>query len=113
MSTPVPRDKLVGMQVVDTTGSIIGIVKDLAVTVGEGKITLIVTTSSGSETEISWKDVQAAKDIVLLAKTIETPPIAVSVMQQPSRPAEVSCSRCSAKLPSTARFCAKCGMKLR
>lgn len=113
MATPIPREKLVGMQVVDTTGSIIGSVKDLAVTVGEGRIALIVTTSAGSETEISWKDVQAVKDVVLLAKSVETPPIAVSVLQQPSRATEVSCFRCGAKMLSTAKFCGKCGAKLK
>ena len=113
LATPIPREKLIGMQVVDTAGSIVGSVKDLAVTLGEGKISLIVTTSAGSETEISWKDVQAVKDIVLLSKSIEAPPITVSVLQQPSQLTEVSCSRCGAKLPSTAKFCAKCGAKLR
>lgn len=113
MGTPIAREKLVGMQVIDTTGSTIGSVKDLAVTVGEGKISLVVTTSAGSETEISWKDVQAVKDVVLLSKSIETPPITVSVLQQPPRPTEVPCLRCGAKMASTAKFCGKCGAKLK
>ena len=117
MAAPVPRDKLVGMQVVDTAGSVVGSVKDLAATVGEGKISLIVATSGGSETEVSWKDVQAVKDVVLLSRSIEPPPRvteapAVPVVQRPSRPMEMSCSRCGAKMSPQAKFCGRCGAKL-
>lgn len=60
------KDRLIGMQVYDSEGSLMGQVQDLAFTVGKMGMTLIVGTKSGESQEIAWEDIQAAGDIVVL-----------------------------------------------
>jgi sporulation protein YlmC with PRC-barrel domain len=79
----VTKDRLVGMQVVDSEGNMSGTVQDIAFTVGKVGMTLIVETKKGETREIPWEDVQAAGDFVILKPAAVQPQ---SVGTQPPGP---------------------------
>ena len=60
------KDRLIGMQVIDSEGNNAGAIKDIAFTVGKMDMTLIVHTEGGQEVEVPWEQIQAAGDYVLL-----------------------------------------------
>ena len=63
---PLTRDALVSMQVIDAKGRLVGKVKDIAFAVGKMGISLSVENEDGEIQNISWEDVQAASDFILL-----------------------------------------------
>ncbi len=62
------KDRLVGMKVIDGQGFLIGEVIDIAFKVGSTPASLVVIlkTTKGEEKRVSWEEVQAAGDYVLL-----------------------------------------------
>jgi sporulation protein YlmC with PRC-barrel domain len=60
------KDRLIGMQVIDSEGNESGTVQDIAFTVGKVGMTLIVETKKGDTKEIAWEEIQAAGDFVIL-----------------------------------------------
>jgi sporulation protein YlmC with PRC-barrel domain len=69
----VTKDRLIGMQVVDSEGNVSGTVQDIAFTVGKAGMTLIIETKKGETREIQWEDIQAAGDFIILKPaTIQT-----------------------------------------
>ena len=111
----VPTQKIMGMQVIDNQGSSVGSVKDIAVNVLEKKINLIVTTRSRTDIDVPWEEIASILDVVLLGKQIELPkpPEPAQISVPPPSPAVSNCPKCGAALISTARFCPKCGTKVR
>ncbi|MGD0644120.1 MAG: PRC-barrel domain-containing protein [Candidatus Bathyarchaeia archaeon] len=63
---PLTRDALVSMQVIDAKGRSLGKVKDIAFAVGKTGISLSVENEDGEIQHISWEDVQAASDCIIL-----------------------------------------------
>ncbi len=63
---PLTREALVSMQVIDAKGRLVGKVKDIAFSVGKTGIALSVETENGEIQHISWEEVQAASDFILL-----------------------------------------------
>jgi sporulation protein YlmC with PRC-barrel domain len=112
----VPTQKIVGMQVIDSKGSSVGTVKDIAVNVLEKKISLVVTTRARSDLDVPWEDITSIVDVVLLRKEVETPK-APEVTQipvpPPPPPGPNVCPNCGTSAIPTAKFCAKCGTKLK
>jgi sporulation protein YlmC with PRC-barrel domain len=66
------KDRLIGMQVIDSNGYDIGIVQDIAFTVGKVGMTLMVETKKGETKEVAWDDIQAAGDFVILKPQPQT-----------------------------------------
>jgi sporulation protein YlmC with PRC-barrel domain len=66
------KDRLIGMQVIDSEGNGAGTVQDIAFTVGKAGATLIVQSKKGETKEIPWEEIQAAGDFVIL-KPASTP----------------------------------------
>ena len=60
------KDRLIGMQVIDSDGYNAGTVQDIAFTVGKLGMTLIVESKKGETREIPWEEIQAAGDFVIL-----------------------------------------------
>jgi sporulation protein YlmC with PRC-barrel domain len=60
------KDRLIGMQVIDSEGNTAGTIKDIAFTVGKVGMTLIVEKEKGQNMEVPWEQIQAAGDYVLL-----------------------------------------------
>jgi len=112
----VPSQKFIGMQVIDSKGSSVGTVKDVGVNLVEKKINLIVTTRARSDLQLPWDDIQSAVDVVLLRKEIEVPkaPEGAQVpLPPPPPPITNKCPTCGTPVIPTARFCPKCGSKLK
>jgi len=62
----VAKEKLMGMQVIDSEAQIIGVVKDVSFTVGEAKMFIVIETKEGKTQEVPWEEVQSVGDLVLL-----------------------------------------------
>ena len=99
------------MQVVDSKGAIIGSVKDLAINPTNREVLLLIETKEGSNVEISLTDVSSIEDVILLAKSELKPPAPPLPTQTTA--ATIPCSTCGASLPTHAKFCAKCGSRLK
>ena len=122
--TYLPTQKFVGKQVIDVKGSMIGNVKDLAVSVEEVDLALVVITKAGADIQIPWSDIQSIEDVVLLKKTVDLPkapettvevptvtPMTIPTSSGPS--ANIQCPSCKATIPGHAKFCPKCGSRTR
>lgn len=87
----VTKDMLVGMTVVDSDGRSVGTVKDVAFVVGKMGLSLHVEGKKGEGRNISWEEVQAIGDFIVL------------------KPAQVQVQ----ETQSTAPTCPTCGGPLR
>lgn len=67
----ITKDRLVGMKVLDGKGFVVGTVKDIGFTVGKIGISLNIEDQQGEVKEVSWDEVQAAGDFVLLKPVAE------------------------------------------
>jgi sporulation protein YlmC with PRC-barrel domain len=102
---PLTRDALVSMQVIDSRGRLIGKVKDVAFSVGQMGVSLVVESDAGEMKTIGWEEVQAAADFIILkppqvAKSSYQPqpvqsPVQVQpqIVQQPSQPMCPTCGK--------------------
>ena len=116
MEKTVAREKLMGMQVIDARGTIVGSVKDVSFAVGKSEISLVLSTKSGSEMTLPWKDVQGAEDVVLLSRPMTEPTLGSREIPPPQvkqTVGTVACAQCGASAPSAAKFCPKCGAKMK
>jgi len=98
----VTKDMLVGMQVIDAEGHVLGTVKDVAFMVGKMGLSLYVESKKGESRNVTWEEVQAVGDFIILKP--EQP-------QQP-QPTQQICSTCGGPLtyiPQYQRwYCYKC-----
>ena len=62
----VTKEMLVGSQVVDAEGRAVGTVKDVAFVVGKMGLSLYVEGKKGESRNITWEEVQAVGDYVVL-----------------------------------------------
>jgi len=101
----VSKDKLVGMKVIDSTGKLVGTVKDLGFTVGKAGISLTVEDLNGMTQDFDWDSVQGAVDFVVL-KPIATQaqPQAVAAAPAAAQPAQ--------QAQSSQTLCPTCGQPL-
>lgn len=94
------KDRLIGMQVIDSDGNDAGTVQDIAFTVGKVGMTLILETKKGETKEIAWEDIQAAGDFVVLkpsssaTQSFGTQP----TIQQPQQTQTPICPTCGGPL---------------
>ena len=116
-SKSMPIQQLIGLQVIDTKGSVVGNVKDVAIDFLKKEVSLRVTTKNKAEMDFGWDDVQSVEDVVLLKRQIDLPtarPIEVdtSTNAQPVQTLMI-CPSCGASAPSRAKYCSKCGSDLK
>lgn len=115
---------LMGKQVVDTRGALIGKVSDVAFDFKKPEIVLRIRTRTDETVEVSSSDIQSVEDLILLKKEIKLPKTEARVAPSsiPPPPPEtrtpepvptIICPNCGAKAPSRAKFCPKCGNKLK
>lgn len=118
------RDKIVGKQVIDSNGMVLGTIKDIAFDLAQSKMSITVTDEKGKETEVSGDDVSAVGDVVILKRprgteTVEAPPRS-SPPTKPAPPPGAKtattpglCPNCGYQNEPDSRFCIKCGTRLR
>jgi len=112
---PVTKDRLIGMQVIDSDGYNTGTVKDIAFTVGKVGMTLIIETKRGESKEVAWEEIQAAGDYVLLKPSAAQPQVLGPQPmgpQQPQQPQQMVCPTCRGPLSYIQQYqrwyCYKC-----
>jgi sporulation protein YlmC with PRC-barrel domain/ribosomal protein L40E len=112
-----PVQQFIGLQVIDTKGSLVGNVKDVSIDVENKGISFRVATKSKGEMDFSWDDVQSVEDVVLLKKQIDIAPAPAENTADSSADqvlqALVICPSCGASSPARAKFCSKCGADLK
>lgn len=62
----VTKDMVVGLQIVDSDGKAVGKVKDVAFVIGKMELSLYVEGKKGNGHNVSWAEVQAIGDFVIL-----------------------------------------------
>lgn len=98
------KDRLIGMQVIDSDGNVAGTVADIAFTVGKVGMTLIIETKKGESREIAWEEIQAAGDYVLLKPSAAQPqalapqPMGPQPVAQPQQAQQPVCPTCKGPL---------------
>ncbi len=109
----VTGQKLLGMQVIDVKGSLVGVVRDVGVDLSDKQLILFVTTRARTDIEIAWGNIQSIEDVVLLTKPVETPLPPAGTPPSVAPPAvamgPVICPKCKFEAPAHAKFCPKCG----
>jgi sporulation protein YlmC with PRC-barrel domain len=114
---PIPVQQIIGLQVIDTRGSMIGNVKDISVDFAGKSISFRVTAKNSTELDFSWDDVQSVEDVVLLKKEVDlpSPPAdhASNTSNTPTVQPLIICPSCGASTPAHAKFCSKCGTSLK
>ena len=112
-----PIQQFIGLQVIDTKGSLIGNVKDIALDFQNRDISLKVATKSKGEIDFGWDDVQSVEDVVLLKKqvdmTVSPTDIRFDLSGEHAPQALLICPSCGASSPARAKFCSKCGADLK
>ncbi len=96
---PLTRDALVSMQVIDSKGRLVGKVTDVGFTVGKSGITLTIANDAGESKSVSWEDIQAASDFILLKPQALQP--AQPTQTQPTCP---TCSKPLTWIPQYQRW---------
>jgi sporulation protein YlmC with PRC-barrel domain/ribosomal protein S27AE len=125
----VPRGKLVGMQVYNPDGFLVGTVQDVELPLGGGEISLQVLTRLNTVERVPWTNIAAVGDIAILKEKIEvktpepaagqpptapiaTPPVGYPPAQPPPQPGVFT--SVSSKLPfgKKKQACPTCGKEL-
>jgi sporulation protein YlmC with PRC-barrel domain len=105
---PLTRDALVSMQVIDAKGRLVGKVKDVAFAVGKMGISLTVEQEDGEIQSISWEDIQAAADFIVLKPVAENAN-QQSTYQTQQQPAQAAAQPAQQQSPP---LCPTCGKPL-
>jgi sporulation protein YlmC with PRC-barrel domain len=100
------KDRLIGMQVIDSDGNDAGRVQDIAFTVGKMGMTLILESKKGETREIPWEEIQAAGDYVLLKPQVTQPQTLGSqpAIQQPQQSQPPVCPTCGGPLTYISQY---------
>ncbi len=103
---PLTRDALIGMQVINSYGQLLGKVKDLAFSIGKSGISLTVEKKDGSLQNVSWEEVQAAADFIILktAQAQSVPQQQAKVTEQPTQPICPTCQKPLTWIPQYQRW---------
>jgi sporulation protein YlmC with PRC-barrel domain len=105
-------EKLVGMQVIDERGAVVGSVKDLGIDLRDNQLILYVKTKEDEDLEVFGAEIQSIEDVVLIDRESVPSRMPPAPASAATRPQTISCPLCQATLPAQAKFCAKCGRKI-
>lgn len=93
MSSSYTKDDLAGLKVYDARGFCLGEVMDIAFTVGQETLSILVGKEGAPQTDrktIPWKNIQGVGDIIILKKDLEAP--------TPQSTQTLSCPSCGSPL---------------
>jgi sporulation protein YlmC with PRC-barrel domain len=120
----IQRENIVGKQVIDTEGMVVGTVSDISVDIEDKKIAFNVSARSGDIIDIPSEDIDQVGDVVILKKTLDpevykpkeepeakTAKTGVSATAPPPEPNK--CPKCNFVNDPSSKFCIKCGTKLK
>lgn len=114
-SKSLPVEQFMGLQVIDTKGSLVGTVKDILVNFTSREISIRVSTKSKGELDFGWDEVQSVEDVLLLKKEVDVSSEETEDDAATARTVQtaVICPNCGASVPARAKFCSKCGSDLK
>jgi sporulation protein YlmC with PRC-barrel domain/ribosomal protein L40E len=115
-SKSLPVQQFIGLQVIDTKGTLVGTVKDISVDFANRAISIQVSTKDEGEMNFGWDDVQSVEDVVLLKKEVDlSTPEETETASDKARTVQavLICPNCGASVPARAKFCSKCGLDLK
>jgi sporulation protein YlmC with PRC-barrel domain len=104
------KSGLVGKDVVDQEGNLVGTVKDVDLAIG--KVALVVEDKEGETKTISWDMVQGAADCVILKPVQQAVSMAPQAMQQSSAQSVQPQTAQSAQQSQSTPMCPICGQPL-
>ena len=112
-----PIQQFIGLQVIDTKGSLVGNVKDISLDFQNKQVSFRVATKNKGEMDFGWDDVQSVEDVVLLKKEVDMSSASkeAQLSSSTSQPVQtlMICPTCGAAAPARAKFCSKCGSDLK
>ncbi len=115
-SKSLPVQQFIGLQVIDTKGTLVGTVKDISIDFANREVSIRVSTKNEDEVDFGWDDVQSVEDVVLLKKEVDPSPLKeneTGLTKARTVQAVLICPNCGASVPARAKFCSKCGSDLR
>ena len=115
-SKSMPAQQFIGLQVIDTTGTLVGTVNDISVDFANREISIRVSTKNKGEMDFGWDDVQSVEDVVLLKKEVDlasSEETETDFAKARTVQAVLICPNCGASAPARAKFCSKCGSDLK
>jgi sporulation protein YlmC with PRC-barrel domain len=98
------RENILGMQVINGEGMVVGNVKDLSLVVGESDQALIVQGKGEGDTVVRWSEVAAVGDVILMKPTGEA-------KAGKSQAGSDHCPSCGQEMEKGAAFCGNCGTR--
>jgi len=107
----ISRDDIIGKLVVDSEASIIGRVKDFAITLEKGEVraALLVEVGKGIKPiTVELSSIKNIRDVVLLSKQVTVEKKSEEAIKQ----SYMICPKCGSKNPPYAKYCVNCGLKL-
>ncbi|WP_187152673.1 zinc-ribbon domain-containing protein [Acidianus manzaensis] len=94
------REDIVGKQVINQDGNIVGIVKDTGYD-ESGRMAIIVSTKDNKEQYYSITDIRGIGDVIVLRE-----------IQPQIPPNSIICPNCGYPNPAGSQYCIKCGTRL-
>ncbi|MEM3530504.1 MAG: PRC-barrel domain-containing protein [Nitrososphaerales archaeon] len=89
----ITKEKIIGMQVINSEANLIGLVKDVSFAVGETKMYMVVELKDGKIQEFPWEDIQAVGDFVLLKPKPKIEVITPTPSTQTAQPICPTCGK--------------------
>jgi sporulation protein YlmC with PRC-barrel domain len=110
-----PIQHFIGLQVIDTKGSLVGNVKDISLNFASRDVSFNVATTDKGEMDFGWDDIQSVQDVVLLKKSIDLTSATSQESSSDTRAVQalVICPNCGTSAVARAKFCSKCGSDLK
>ena len=99
-------------KVIDNKGTLVGVIKDIELSL-TGQINASIETKTGDLIEVPFSDISSVMDFVLLKETAKD-----IIKRKKQTKKDVSkkiivCDKCGVKAPGIAKFCPKCGNKIK
>jgi sporulation protein YlmC with PRC-barrel domain len=101
------KEEVAGKTVIDSSGKIIGSVKDLTFTL-DSSITLIVQKTDGSELMVPLGKVMGVSDHVIIKPDVVAP----AAVAMAAAPAMLVCKNCGTQAKQGTMWCPGCGRSL-
>ena len=115
------RKDIVGKQVIDSQAKILGNVTELSFDLETRDMGLTITTKKGKEINVSSGDMSSIGEVILLKRSLGEIEIQKVIKKAPSPPPtpplqpakQGLCAVCGFQNGKSAKFCTKCGTKIR
>lgn len=109
---PISVKEIFEKKVIDNKGTLIGVIKDIELSLA-GQINASIETKTGDLIEIPFSDISSVMDFVLLKETVKIISKRKNQSKKDVSKKIIVCNKCGIKAPGIAKFCPKCGNKIK